>query len=137
MEHESFEHPATAALMNELYVSVKVDREERPDVDALYMDAVVSLTGAGGWPMTVFLTPDGEPFYGGTYYPPLPRPGMPSFEQVLRAVSDAWRDRRAEVTETAGRLTDALRESSRRAPLRRSGDGGDRGSGGRASDPDS
>jgi uncharacterized protein len=116
MEHESFEHPQTAALMNELYVSVKVDREERPDVDALYMDAVVSLTGAGGWPMTVFLTPDGEPFYGGTYYPPLPRPGMPSFEQVLRAVSDAWRDRRAEVTETAGRLTDALRESSRRAP---------------------
>jgi uncharacterized protein YyaL (SSP411 family) len=116
MAHESFEHPETAALMNELYVSIKVDREERPDVDALYMDAVVSLTGAGGWPMTVFLTPDGEPFYGGTYYPPRPRPGMPSFQQVLRAVSDAWRDRRSEVTDTAGRLTDALRESSRRAP---------------------
>ena len=70
MAHESFEHADTAALMNELFVSIKVDREERPDVDALYMDAVVSLTGAGGWPMTVFLTPDGEPFYGGTYYPP-------------------------------------------------------------------
>ena len=116
MAHESFEHDETAALMNELFVSVKVDREERPDVDALYMDAVVTLTGAGGWPMTVFLTPDGEPFYGGTYYPPLPRPGMPSFQQVLRAVSDAWRDRRTEVVDTAGRLTDALRESARRAP---------------------
>ncbi len=78
MEHESFEDDATAQLMNEHFVSVKVDREERPDVDAVYMDAVVSLTGQGGWPMTVFLTPDGEPFFGGTYYPPEPRHGMPA-----------------------------------------------------------
>ncbi len=118
MAHESFEDADTAALMNELFVSIKVDREERPDVDALYMDAVVSLTGAGGWPMTVFLTHDGEPFYGGTYYPPLPRPGMASFRQVLEAVSEAWHERRGEVTQMAGRLTDALRESARRAPSR-------------------
>ncbi len=116
MAHESFEDADTAALMNELYVSIKVDREERPDVDALYMDAVVSLTGAGGWPMTVFLTHDGEPFYGGTYYPPLPRPGMASFRQVLEAVSEAWHQRRGEVTQMAGRLAEALRESARRAP---------------------
>jgi len=84
MEHESFADEATAALMNELFVSVKVDREERPDVDAVYMDAVVALTGQGGWPLTVFLTPDGEPFFGGTYFPPEPRHGLPSFRQVLR-----------------------------------------------------
>ena len=83
MAHESFEDPATAALMNELFVNVKVDREERPDVDSLYMDAVVALTGSGGWPMTVFLTPDGEPFLGGTYFPPEPRHGLPSFREVL------------------------------------------------------
>ncbi len=114
MAHESFEDDATAELMNRLYVSVKVDREERPDVDALYMDAVVSLTGQGGWPMTVFLTPDGEPFYGGTYYPPVPRPGLPSFPQVLEAVAEAWRERRPEVHEMSARLTEALRESGRR-----------------------
>ena len=89
MAHESFEDPATAALMNELFVNVKVDREERPDVDAIYMDAVVALTGHGGWPMTVFLTPAGEPFFGGTYFPPEPRHGLPSFRQVLVAVSRA------------------------------------------------
>ena len=77
MEHESFEDDETAALMNERFVNIKVDREERPDVDSLYMDAVVALTGHGGWPMTVFLTPDGEPFLGGTYYPPEPRHGLP------------------------------------------------------------
>ncbi len=115
MAHESFEDDATAARMNELYVSIKVDREERPDVDALYMDAVVSLTGQGGWPMTVFLTPDGAPFYGGTYYPPVPRPGIPSFVQVLEAVSEAWRERRVEVGEMAARLTTALGESAQRA----------------------
>ena len=75
--------------MNELFVNVKVDREERPDVDALYMDAVVALTGQGGWPMTVFLTPDGEPFFGGTYFPPEPRHGLPCFRQVLDAVAEA------------------------------------------------
>src|SRR5436309_3772067 len=94
MEHESFEDDATARLMNEHFVCVKVDREERPDVDAVYMEAVVALTGHGGWPMTVFLTPGGEPFYGGTYYPPEPRHGLPSFRQVLTAIAEVWRDRR-------------------------------------------
>jgi uncharacterized protein len=119
MEHESFEDDATAALMNERFVPVKVDREERPDVDALYMNAVVSLTGHGGWPMTVFLTPDGEPFFGGTYYPPEPRHGLPSFTQILRAVADAWRDRRADVQRDAGAITEALRRTAEpsREPL--------------------
>src|SRR3954464_2969694 len=90
MAHESFEDAGVAALMNELFVNVKVDREERPDVDSLYMDAVVALTGSGGWPMTVFLTPEGEPFLGGTYFPPEPRHGLPSFRQVLEAVSGAY-----------------------------------------------
>jgi uncharacterized protein len=108
MEHESFEDDETAALMNERFVNVKVDREERPDVDSLYMDAVVALTGHGGWPMTVFLTPDGEPFLGGTYYPPEPRHGLPSFRQVLVAVSDAWQARRDDLLRQAGRLVEAL-----------------------------
>jgi uncharacterized protein len=118
MEHESFEDEETARLMNELFVSVKVDREERPDVDALYMDAVVSLTGHGGWPMTVFLTPDGAPFYGGTYYPPEPRHGLPSFRQVLVAIAGAYRDRRDDVAEQAATLVGALRTSIERAPSR-------------------
>jgi uncharacterized protein YyaL (SSP411 family) len=102
MAHESFEDDRIAALMNEHFVNVKVDREERPDVDAVYMDAVQSLTGRGGWPMTVFLTPDGRPFYGGTYFPPTGRGGAPGFDQVLDAISDVWRNRRAEVeTQTA------------------------------------
>jgi uncharacterized protein YyaL (SSP411 family) len=88
MERESFENEATAALMNELFVNIKVDREERPDLDAIYMDAVQALTGQGGWPMSVFLTPDGQPFYGGTYYPPEPRYGMPSFPQVLQSIAN-------------------------------------------------
>jgi uncharacterized protein YyaL (SSP411 family) len=112
MAHESFEDVTTAAQMNEQFVNVKVDREERPDVDSLYMDAVVSLTGQGGWPMTVFLTPDGEPFLGGTYFPPEPRHGLPSFSQVLTAVSDAYRDRRDDVVEQARALTDAVRASA-------------------------
>ena len=111
MEHESFEDEATAALMNEHFVPVKVDREERPDVDALYMNAVVSLTGHGGWPMTVFLTPEGEPFFGGTYYPPEPRHGLPSFTQILQAVADAWRERRADIDRDAGAITEALRRT--------------------------
>jgi uncharacterized protein YyaL (SSP411 family) len=109
MEHESFEDETTAALMNEHFVSVKVDREERPDVDSVYMDAVVSLTGHGGWPMTVFLTPAGEPFFGGTYYPPEPRHGLPSFKQILSAVADAWRDRRADIERDAGAIAESLR----------------------------
>ena len=109
MEHESFEDDAIAAVMNERFVNVKVDREERPDVDALYMDAVVALTGHGGWPMTVFLTPAGEPFYGGTYFPPEPRHGLPSFPQVLGAVADAYREQRANVSEQARALVAAVR----------------------------
>jgi uncharacterized protein YyaL (SSP411 family) len=116
MERESFEDEATAALMNELYVNVKVDREERPDVDAIYMDAVVALTGQGGWPTTVFVTPAGEPFFGGTYYPPEPRHGLPAFRQVLRAVADAYRERPEDVAQQAAALVGALRRSAETAP---------------------
>jgi uncharacterized protein len=101
---ESFEDEATAAYLNEHFVSIKVDREERPDVDAVYMEAVQAATGQGGWPMTVFLTPDAEPFYFGTYFPPVPRHGMPSFRQVIEGVRQAWADRRGEVTEVAGKI---------------------------------
>ena len=118
MERESFDDEATAALMNELFVSVKVDREERPDVDAVYMEAVVALTGQGGWPLTVFLTPGGEPFFGGTYFPPEPRHGLPSFRQVLRAVADAYRERPEDVAAQAGALVDALRRSAETEPSR-------------------
>src|SRR6188474_174105 len=97
MEHESFEDEATAALMNEHFVSIKVDREERPDVDAVYMDAVVALSGSGGWPLTVFLTPDGEPFFGGTYFPPAPRHGLRSFREILQTIAGAWREKREDV----------------------------------------
>ena len=116
MEHESFEDVATARLMNERFVNVKVDREERPDVDSVYMDAVVALSGHGGWPMTVFLTPDGEPFFGGTYYPPEPRHGMPAFRQLLVAISDAYRDQRADVARQAKALVDAIETSARTRP---------------------
>src|SRR6266496_3722832 len=116
MEHESFEDEATASLMNEQFVCIKVDREERPDVDAVYMDAVVALTGHGGWPMTVFLTPDGEPFFGGTYYPPEPRHGMPSFKQVLLGVAEAWQERRDEVERSSRNLTEHIRSSARLRP---------------------
>jgi uncharacterized protein YyaL (SSP411 family) len=97
MEHESFEDDATAELMNESFVCIKVDREERPDLDAVYMDAVQAMTGHGGWPMTVFLTPEGVPFYGGTYFPPEDRHGLPSFKKLLIAISDAWRDKRSDI----------------------------------------
>jgi uncharacterized protein len=116
MEHESFENAETAAQMNEQFVNVKVDREERPDLDAVYMDAVVALTGHGGWPMTVFLTPEGEPFFGGAYFPPAPRHGLPSFRQVLDAVASAYRERRADVTRSAAQLVEAIRSSSEVAP---------------------
>ncbi|MGH2995359.1 MAG: thioredoxin domain-containing protein [Gaiellaceae bacterium] len=116
MEHESFEDAETAALMNEQFVCVKVDREERPDVDGLYMDAVVSMTGHGGWPMTVFLTPEGKPFYGGTYFPPEPRFNMPGFGQVLLAVAEAYRTRRNDIERQAGLLVDAIQETSAQPP---------------------
>jgi uncharacterized protein YyaL (SSP411 family) len=116
MERESFEDPLTARVMNDNFVSVKVDREERPDLDAVYMDAVVALSGSGGWPMTVFLTPDGEPFFGGTYFPPEPRHGLPSFKQVLLGVSEAWRDQRDDVEQSGRNLTDHIRLSARLEP---------------------
>jgi len=116
MERESFEDETTAELMNELFVNVKVDREERPDVDAVYMEAVQALTGQGGWPMTVFVTPDGEPFFGGTYYPPEPRHGLPSFRQLLEAVGEAYRDRRDDVAKQAASLVDGLQRSGRTTP---------------------
>jgi uncharacterized protein len=113
MERESFEDPLTARVMNEHFVSIKVDREERPDLDAVYMDAVVALTGQGGWPMTVFLTPDGEPFFGGTYFPREPRHGLPAFKQVLLAVAEAWDERRDEVYDSGGRLVEHIRSGAR------------------------
>jgi uncharacterized protein YyaL (SSP411 family) len=113
MERESFEDEATARLLNDRFVSIKVDREERPDLDAIYMSAVQAMTGGGGWPMSVFLTPDGQPFYGGTYYPDEPRHGMPSFRQVLEGVSQAWTTQRGEVVAAGQRLVSALVEQSR------------------------
>ena len=109
-------------LMNEHFVNIKVDREERPDVDALYMDAVVAMTGHGGWPMTVFLTPEGEPFYGGTYFPPEPRHGHAGFAQVLQAVAEAYKTRRDELEQQADTLVDAIRQAQRAAPLGRAAD---------------
>src|SRR4051794_41476881 len=108
MAHESFEDADTAALMNDLFVNIKVDREERPDVDGVYMQAVQAMTGRGGWPMSVWLTPDGRPFYGGTYYPNEDRQGMPSFQRVCGAVAEAWRDRRTDLFDAADKLTGAI-----------------------------
>jgi uncharacterized protein YyaL (SSP411 family) len=115
MERESFEHQPTARYLNDHFVSIKVDREERPDLDQVYMAAVQSMTGGGGWPMSVFLTPDGRPFYGGTYFPDEPRHGMPSFRQVLEGVDRAWREQRAEVEAAGGRLVAGLVEQGRLA----------------------
>ena len=117
MERESFENPDMAGLMNRLFVNVKVDREERPDVDHIYMQAVQSLTGHGGWPMTVFLAPDGTPFYGGTYFPPQDRHGLPGFPRLLQAISEAWQSRRGEVVQSGQQLKESLGQTDR---LRRS-----------------
>ena len=116
MERESFEDPDTAALMNELFICIKVDREERPDVDAIYMEACQTMTGQGGWPLNAFISPEQVPFYVGTYFPPEPRHGMPSWQTVLRAVADAWATRRSEIDEQSQRLTAALGASARIAP---------------------
>lgn len=110
MAHESFEDPATAEIMNELFVNIKVDREERPDVDSVYMDAVQALTGRGGWPMTVFLTPEGEPFYGGTYWP------REAFQRLLHAVDDAWRNRHDELRQNVDALVEVVSRTARVAP---------------------
>ncbi len=116
MEEESFEDEATAALMNEHFVCIKVDREERPDIDGIYMDAVQAMTGRGGWPMTVFLTPDGAPFYAGTYFPNRPRHGMPSFTRVLTAIAETWRDRREDARDQAGRVAASLERATHAEP---------------------
>jgi len=108
MARESFEDPETAALMNERFINVKVDREERPDVDAIYMNAVQAMTGTGGWPMTVVATPAGEPFFGGTYFPPEDRYGQPAFRKVLESLSLAWLERRDEVVEAASQMRSYL-----------------------------
>ena len=117
MERESFEDPVTAAYLNDRFVAVKVDREERPDLDQVYMAAVQAMTGGGGWPMSVFLTPDGRPFYGGTYFPNEPRHGMPSFVQVLEGVDRAWREQRGEVEDAGQRLVDSLVAQNRAAAV--------------------
>jgi uncharacterized protein len=105
MAHESFEDEETAAYMNAHFINIKVDREERPDIDAIYMSAVVAMSGQGGWPMTVFLTPDGDPFFGGTYFPPFPRYGMPSFRQVMESVSRAWQEQRDDIEANAQEIS--------------------------------
>src|SRR5260370_37459574 len=113
MERESFENEAIARLMNENFVCIKVDREERPDLDSIYMNAVQMMTGHGGWPLTVFLTPELKPFYGGTYYPPADRRGMPGFPGVLGAIADSYQNRKREVAESADSITAELRKGSR------------------------
>ena len=118
MERESFEDSATARLMNECFVCVKVDREERPDVDALYMEAVQGMTGQGGWPLNVFLTPEQLPFYGGTYFPPDPRHGMPAWTQVLQAIAESWAANREEIRAGGERLRERLSAGSRLSPAR-------------------
>lgn len=117
MEHESFSNEATAKLLNQHFVCVKVDREERPDLDAIYMDAVTALTGRGGWPLSVWLTPEGLPFYGGTYFPDSPRYGAPSFGQVITAVSDAWDNRRSEIDNGAVTIHQSLLHQTARTSL--------------------
>ncbi len=116
MAHESFEDADTAALMNDLFVNVKVDREERPDVDAVTMEATVGMTGSGGWPTTVFMTPEGKPFYAGTYFPPEPRHGLASFRDLLQAVARAWSERRVEIERQAGQIDETLRRSAELKP---------------------
>src|SRR6478672_8326018 len=113
MERESFEHEPTARYLNDRFVAIKVDREERPDLDQVYMSAVQAMTGGGGWPMSVFLTPEGRPFYGGTYYPDEPRHGMPSFRQVLEGVARAWREQRDELESAGSRLVSTIVEQQR------------------------
>src|SRR5690349_17686721 len=112
MAHESFEDGATAGYMNEHFVNVKVDREERPDVDAIYMQATQAMTGHGGWPMTVVMTPEGEPFFCGTYFPDTPRHGQPAFTQVLQALTEAWHARREEIDKVAADVRAHLQSSS-------------------------
>src|SRR5688572_3692478 len=112
MEHESFEDEATAAIMNEHFINIKVDMEERPDVDQIYMSFVQMTTGRGGWPMNVFLTADKRPFFGGTYFPPSPRYGMPSWQQILISIAEAYRERRDELEKSANEIVGEIRRLS-------------------------
>src|SRR5215207_8738392 len=116
MAHESFENEQTAAVMNDYFVNIKVDREERPDLDSIYMTAVQAMTGHGGWPLSAFLTPDLVPFYGGTYWPSEERMGMPAFPNVLKAVAGAFREKREEVEHNAGQVKTLLTATATRAP---------------------
>ncbi|HSB90394.1 MAG TPA: DUF255 domain-containing protein, partial [Anaerolineales bacterium] len=118
MAHESFEDPATAELLNREFIPVKVDREERPDVDAVYMDAVVAMTGQGGWPLSVFLAPDGRPFFGGTYFPPVSRHRLPSFPEVLQAIARAWKEDRGPLLSAGKSLVDHLTSLASATPPR-------------------
>jgi uncharacterized protein YyaL (SSP411 family) len=108
MAHESFEDPEIAAILNENFVNIKVDREERPDLDSLYMNAVVAITGQGGWPMSVFLTPQCEPFYGGTYFPPTPRFNLPSFQDVILTIARLWRDDRPRLLQSVKEIVQQI-----------------------------
>jgi hypothetical protein len=116
MEHESFESPDIAKVLNEHFISIKVDREERPDLDQIYMTAVQMLTGQGGWPMSMFLTPDLQPFFGGTYFPPNDHYGRPGFKKVLLALAEAWREHRGDLTQQAAEITGRLRSVTQREP---------------------
>ena len=116
MERESFEDDNTARLMNELFVCVKLDREERPDLDSIYMEACQAMTGSGGWPLNVFLTPEHVPFYAGTYFPPQPRMGMPSWRQVIEAVAHAWEEKKVDIREGGARIAERLRGGALLAP---------------------
>src|SRR5437868_13248653 len=112
MERESFEDEATAALMNEHFINIKIDREERPDLDHIYMDAVQAMTGSGGWPLNVFLTPEGKPFYGGTYFPPTPAFNRPSWKEVLLSINEAYKERKPQIIQQAENLTQHLFDSN-------------------------
>ncbi len=113
MAHESFEDPAIATIMNEHFINIKVDREERPDLDSIYMSATMAMTGSGGWPMSVFLTPDLHPFYAGTYFPPTPRYNMPSFSDLLTGIAKAWKNERDEIFRVGNQVTEHLRNAGR------------------------
>src|SRR5215210_6964370 len=116
MERESFEDEETARLMNERFVPIKLDREERPDIDSIYMEACQAMTGHGGWPLNVFLSPEQVPFYAGTYFPPQPRMGMPSWRQVVEAVAHAWQEKKNDIREGGGRIAERLRGGALLAP---------------------
>src|SRR5512143_549912 len=111
MAHESFENEETAAFMNEHFVNIKVDREERPDVDAIYMQATVAMTGSGGWPMSVFLTPELKPFYAGTYFPPVQRHNLPAFRDLIAGIAHSWQEEKDEVTRVSGQISDHLQKA--------------------------